>query len=143
MRADGRRSERGSVLMLMPVAVLVVFLLGAIAIDAAASFEAQRQAVADAQAVANDAASALSQATLRSSERDPALTSLDPAEVERRVDADVAERRLRGTVRWWVDDGAVHVAVERTAPQLLSPLAGHGRRQHRVVGQASARLAER
>ena len=59
------RPDGGSVLILMPVALLVTLLLGAIAVDAAQQFEAQRQAVADAQALANDAASALSGSALR------------------------------------------------------------------------------
>jgi hypothetical protein len=42
--------------MLMPVAVLIVVILGAIAVDRAVVFGAQRELVQSAQAAANDAA---------------------------------------------------------------------------------------
>lgn len=54
-----RRSDvdqRGSVLVLMPAAVLVFLVLGALAVDAAAVFLAQRQLANAASAAANDAA---------------------------------------------------------------------------------------
>lgn len=52
------RSARGSVLMLMPVAVLIVLLLGAIAVDSAIVYLGQRQARNVAFDAANDAAGA-------------------------------------------------------------------------------------
>jgi len=52
------RSERGSVLMLMPAAVLVVLLLGALAVDAAIVYLRQREATNLAFDAANDAAGA-------------------------------------------------------------------------------------
>lgn len=54
--ARGRVDERGSVLVLMPAAVLVLLVLGALAVDAAAVFLAQRQLANAASAAANDAA---------------------------------------------------------------------------------------
>ncbi|MCO8129043.1 hypothetical protein NHL50_17695 [Acidimicrobiia bacterium EGI L10123] len=53
-----RRHERGSVLMLMPAAVLIVLLLGAIAVDSAIVYLGQRQAYNVAFDAANDAAGA-------------------------------------------------------------------------------------
>ena len=53
-----RRSARGSVLMLMPAAVLIVLLLGAIAVDSAIVYLGQRQAYNVAFDAANDAAGA-------------------------------------------------------------------------------------
>ncbi len=50
--------ERGSVLMLMPAAVLVVLLLGAVAVDSAVVHLRQRQAYNVAFDAANDAAGA-------------------------------------------------------------------------------------
>jgi tRNA A-37 threonylcarbamoyl transferase component Bud32 len=50
--------ERGSVLMLMPAAVLIVLLLGAIAVDSAITYLGQRQAYNVAFDAANDAAGA-------------------------------------------------------------------------------------
>ena len=53
-----RGRQRGSVLMLMPAAVLIVLLLGAIAVDSAIVFLKQRQAYNVAFDAANDAAGA-------------------------------------------------------------------------------------
>src|SRR5215471_12273387 len=51
---DGR-GERGSVLVLMPVGVLIVLLLGAIAVDLTAVHLRRQQAVDAAASAANDA----------------------------------------------------------------------------------------
>ncbi len=53
-----RRAERASVLMLMPAAVLIVLLLGAIAFDLSLVFLRQRQASSMVADVANDVATA-------------------------------------------------------------------------------------
>jgi hypothetical protein len=50
------RSERGSVLALMPAAVMIVIVLGAIAVDGSLAFLAERQVSNLAASVANDAA---------------------------------------------------------------------------------------
>lgn len=55
-RQARRQSEAGSVLLLMPVAVLIVVILGSLAVDRAVIFGAQRDLVAAAQVAANDAA---------------------------------------------------------------------------------------
>lgn len=52
--AEARR-DRGTVLMLMPAALLVLFVLGAIAFDYAHLFLAKRELSAVAEAAANDA----------------------------------------------------------------------------------------
>lgn len=52
------RRERGSVLVLMPAAVLIVLLLGAIAVDSAIVYLGQREAYNVAFDAANDAAGA-------------------------------------------------------------------------------------
>src|SRR5690606_36454066 len=52
---DRRRGQRGSVLMLMPAAVLIVLALGSLAVDRAVVFGAQRDLINTAQAAANDA----------------------------------------------------------------------------------------
>jgi Flp pilus assembly protein TadG len=57
-RARRRHGQRGSVLMLMPAAVLIVLLLGAIAVDSAIVYLKQRQAYNVAFDAANDAAGA-------------------------------------------------------------------------------------
>ena len=48
--------QRGSVLMLVPAGVLVLIVLGAVAVDAAVAFLAQREVSDAAAAAANDAA---------------------------------------------------------------------------------------
>ena len=53
--ASRRQDQRGSTLLLMPAAVLVVMILGAIAVDSAVVFNAQRELVNATQAAANDA----------------------------------------------------------------------------------------
>ena len=53
MSDDG---ERGSALMLMPAAVLVVLILGALAVDSAVMFLGERELADVAAAAANDAA---------------------------------------------------------------------------------------
>lgn len=50
------RAERGSVMMLMPAAVLIFIVLGAICVDFAVVFLAQRELSNAAAAAANDAA---------------------------------------------------------------------------------------
>ena len=57
--------ERGSVLLLMPAAVLIVIVLGAIAVDATVVFLGEREASSLATAAANDAATAIDDAVLR------------------------------------------------------------------------------
>lgn len=57
MRKAKRHRERGTVLLLMPAAVLVLLILGAIAVDSAIGFMAQRNLVAAAGDASNDAAS--------------------------------------------------------------------------------------
>ena len=53
-----RPCERGSVLMLVPAGVLVLLMLGAIAVDSAVGFMAQRELSSLAAGVANDVAGA-------------------------------------------------------------------------------------
>lgn len=50
------RSERGSVLALMPAAVMILIVLGAIAVDGSLAFLAERQVSNLASSIANDAA---------------------------------------------------------------------------------------
>ncbi len=59
-RRDGRR-ERGSVLMLVPAAVLVLVILGAIAVDFSVAFLGQRELTSAAAAAANDASTAIAE----------------------------------------------------------------------------------
>ena len=49
-----RTCERGTVLLLVPVGVLIVILLAAVTVDAAAAFLAEREAAGAAASLAND-----------------------------------------------------------------------------------------
>lgn len=67
MSARRSADERGSVLMLVPAGVLIVFVLGSIAVDMSLVHLRKRQAFDLASAAANDAATAgADQAALRS-----------------------------------------------------------------------------
>jgi hypothetical protein len=127
--------------MLLPVAVLVVFLLGAISVDAAVRFQAQREAVADAQSIAHDAVSAVAGGSLREGEAAD-QAPLDRAEVGRRIAIDVRARRLTGHVEGRLDGTTVTVVVTRRAELVFSPAVPGGRSTADVVGTASARLVE-
>ena len=108
MRTSDR--ERGSTLMLMPAAVLVVLLLGAIALDFAAVFLAERELANVAAAAANDAAT---QALDREAFYSDGTVRLDPDRARRVAEAAVA---LRGPD--WLEPGTlrVDVVVDPVAP---------------------------
>lgn len=126
--------------MLMPAAVLIVLVLGAISVDAAVRFQAQREAVADAQSIAHDAASAIVASSLRESGTDPTAAVLDPAEVERRISLDIHARRLDGKVQWRVEDHVVVVRVTRTTRLIFTPVVPGVSRTAEVTGSATALL---
>ncbi len=78
LRLRLRRSERGSVLALVPAAFLVLMALAALAVDSAVAYQAQAQLHDDLLAAANDAASAgLSNASFYAGHG----VTLDPATV--------------------------------------------------------------
>ena len=63
------RSQRGNTMLLMPAAVLVLFVLAAIAVDAAVLFLGQRRLADLAASVAQDAIAAVDDATFYDEER--------------------------------------------------------------------------
>lgn len=82
-----RRSERGSVLLLMPAGILVVVLLGSIAVDFAIAFLGEREVASLATSAANDAATAaVDEAHLRATGE----FRIDPTRAERVVAATIA-----------------------------------------------------
>ena len=98
--------ERGSVLMLMPAAVLVVLVLGSIAVDFSIAFLAERELVSAASAAANDAATyGLDEASLR----DGGELVLDPARVR-----EAAVRSLAARGNRLLDQATVDVDVSGT-----------------------------
>ena len=106
------RSDRGSVLMLMPAAVLIVVILGAMAVDRAVVFGAQRDLIATAQAAANDAASlGVSIDHLRSDGE----VEADIAAMEAAVDTAMVAAEPGTTVSWWLEGDEVVVDVRGRA----------------------------
>lgn len=101
VRPDGRRrrGEDGSVLMLMPAAVLVMLVLAAIAVDAAIAYLGHRELANASVAAANDAAT-LSLSDSSFYEGGEIATDAHRLEqlAEDRVRAGVDARRLRGLV---------------------------------------------
>lgn len=80
-------TERGSVLVLMPAAVLIVLVLAAIAVDLSLVHLGRREALAAAEAAANDAVTAgLDEQALRAGRG----YTLDPTRVDRTVTASLA-----------------------------------------------------
>jgi hypothetical protein len=82
--------ERGSVLALVPAAVLVSVLLGAIAVDSAVTFAAQRDLRSAALAAANDAATA---GVDLDAYHETGAYTLSPGLVRRAVDTSLAASR--------------------------------------------------
>lgn len=108
-RRAGR--ERGSVLMLVPAGVLVLFVLGSIAVDSSIAFLAQRELTSAAAAAANDAAgAALSDESFYRGGGEPGRIVLDEAAAREIAAASFDARELRGVTD---TDTAVVVAVDQ------------------------------
>ena len=91
-------TERGSVLMLVPAAVLVLVILGAIAVDFSVAFLGQRELASAAGAAANDAATAISESAFYQG-RDASgagAIRIDEERARRVVDQALVARAPRG-----------------------------------------------
>jgi len=96
----------------MPFAVLIVVILGAIAIDRAVVFGAQRELVQAAQAAANDAAAV--GVDVDAIRADGAVDpSFDRARVERVVTASLVGVDDLVARRWYLDGDEVVVVLEQ------------------------------
>lgn len=115
--------DRGSVLMLMPAAVLIVLLLGAIAVDSAIVYLRQRQAYNVAFDAANDAAGAGFDAAIA---RERGEVVYDPDRVETLARQAVEASGLDGVelVDARPDGTAVVVTVETTVEHLFVQVFG-------------------
>ena len=116
------RGENGTVLLLMPVAVLIMFVLGAITVDLTAVRAGQQDLLAAATDAANDAATAgLDEAALRSGrgyQLDPTRAWLVAVDV-------LATKGLLDNLATGPDvtinfDGSVTVALTRRIPHLFA-----------------------
>src|SRR6266540_3305124 len=93
--ADPDDRSNGSVLLLMPAAVLIVVVLGAIALDCSTVFLAHRALLTAAAAAADDAV------TFGADERayrERGVYTLDPARVQEAVELSFAARGLGDAV---------------------------------------------
>jgi len=116
------RSDRGSVLMLMPVAVLIMFVLGAITVDLTAVRAGQQDLLAAATDAANDAATAgLDEAALRSGRG----YQLDPSRVWLIAVEALATKGILDNLESGPDvtinpDGSVTVSLAKRVPHLFA-----------------------
>lgn len=118
--------ETGSTLLLYPFAVLIVFAIGAIAIDAAVLFQAHRQAVDVAAGIASDVAGLVDEATFAEDgsvaiDTDRAADLLDYTNAVQLADHP-NDLRCTATVR--DDPAAVEVTCTGAGRPLLLPITG-------------------
>lgn len=138
---DRVHDQSGNTLALFPAAVMVMFVLASMAIDAALTFSAQRQLADVASAAANDAASAVAE---RVYDPDDPHVALDPARararvqatLERRTDVEELDADCADTV---VDGDTVTVTCTGTVRQLVSPARFLGVVSRDVTARATAR----
>ena len=138
-------SENGSVLILMPAAVLVLIVLGAIAVDAAVVFLGQREMADAAAAAANDAVSA---GYREQSYYQDNVLCLSQARVQQIAEAAASARadsaRLRrvSALRGLSEDGQpqVTVLVEGTVDLIFAPAVPGAARTKPVRAQSTAVL---
>ena len=134
--------ERGSILMLMPAAVLVIVVLGAIAVDLTIVFLGEREAVSLAAAAANDAATA---ALREDVFRERGEFVLDEARAHRIVLASMAASSseiddLRVEVTFPTVDGerAIRVTVRGSVRYVFAPAIPGAPRTAEVSASATA-----
>lgn len=108
-----RPGDRGSVLMLVPAGVLVLFVLGAMAVDSAIAFLAQRELSAAAASLANDVATvALSEDRLYAGE-----AAIDEGRATEVVHEALGRRAPRGV-------GDLQTSVRAEGDQVCVTLTG-------------------
>ena len=134
--------ERGSVLLLMPAAVLVVVLLASVAVDRAVTFGAQRELVSTAQAAANDAAAL---GVDLDEVRDGSGVTYDRTRIDRAVRAaigvDAGPGATEVDLTWEIHGNILTVRLAREVRLVFSPGVLGGRRSVQVTATASAQLA--
>jgi Flp pilus assembly protein TadG len=122
--------ERGSVLLLMPAAVLIVIVLASLCVDFAIAFLGEREVSSLAQSAANDAATA---AVDQDHLRETGEFRLDPERVEQVVAATIAASSTEvdleaPRVEVTVIDGepAVRVELTGTVDYVFAPVLPGG-----------------
>jgi Flp pilus assembly protein TadG len=138
--------DAGSTMILMPVAVLVVLLLGAIAFDLSWVYEAQHEAIDAAESAADDAAT---YGVIPSDIQAGAGVHLDPSRIERAVDRSLSGPHLRGfepertTVTTDAATGEITVTITCHVEYLFAkaiPGSNHGRE---VTASGTATIEQR
>ena len=133
------RPERGSVLLLMPVAVLIVVILGGLSVDRAILFGAQRELVATAQQAANDAAAlGVDIDALRAD----GILRYDRDRIDRAVRLAMADADAV-IVRWSIRGGRIEVVAERRVGLIFSKGVPGGPDARLVRATAGAQLRRR
>lgn len=129
--------EDGSTLLLFPFGVLVLLLLGAITLDAAVVFRADRVAIDETAALADDIAGVLDAAAFAAGEG----VRIDTEAARRLVDA--ANDRLAPGLRCTAQPvgTSVEVTCSGTVRPVLLPALG-GRQGFTIGGTATARAVE-
>lgn len=139
--ADRWHDESGNTLVLFPAAVMVMFVLASLAIDAALTFSAQRQLSDIAAAAANDAASAFADEVYFTDGE----VVLDPAQVQERVAQTLAHRgdaeRLEAACTASLADAGTQVVVEcdGRVDQVISPMRFLGVPSRDITARSTAR----
>jgi hypothetical protein len=125
--------------MLMPAAVLVVVVLGAIAVDSAVTFTAQRELVSAAQAAANDAvAYGIDENAFRAGNG----YVLDPARVERAVVRALTSDGVHARHRWYSEGGRIVVELDERVAGVFARAIPGGRGETTVHVRADAVLVD-
>jgi hypothetical protein len=143
--AERGQRERGSVLMLMPAAVLIVLLLGAIAVDLTVVHLRQRAAISAAGSAANDAVTyGLDQAALRRGEG----YRLVPERVRRAVAESIESQGLADDLAQPPEvtepaPGTVTVVLHVRAAYLFARALPHGPTDTVVTATATATVDQR
>lgn len=129
--------------MLVPAGMLVILILGAIAVDSAAAFMAQRELINQAAAIANDA---VTRAIPAEGLQAGASASPDPAVVDRMVRESLVGRRIGGgTVRAedidvQVEGQVVRIRASEDVPKVFATAVPGAPRSARVRATVSAEV---
>ena len=142
---DRLHDQSGNTLALFPAAVMVMFVLASMAIDAALTFSAQRSLADIASAAANDASTAV--AETRYFDPDDPQFAIDPdrararvqATLDARTDADELSAQCDQVV---VDVATVTVTCTGTVRQLISPARFLGVTDRDLRARATARAVQ-
>lgn len=133
--------DRGSVLALVPAALLVLLVLAAIAVDSASEYLARRELAAAADAAANDAATfGLDEARFR----ETGEFVLDPARANEAVRRALAVRgsavvdRAAIEVEVDPDGGTVTVTLRSSARLVFAPVVPGAPHDVGVIARATA-----